>query len=603
MLAFFAELKRRHVYRVAAAYAVVAWVLLQLFNNVEPILKLPDWAGTLVLVLLLVGFPVALLFAWIHQLALADGTLARPATGRLDWALMGALLVVIALVSYQQLAPATGSRTAQQANIANGSANAAGISIAVLPFVNLSGDTAQEFFSDGMTEEITSALAKVQSLRVVARASAFQFKGEKKDMRAVGQALNARYLIDGSVRKEGTRVRITAQLIEAGNGVSVWTDSYDRELTSVFATQEDIAQAIAGALRVPLGLQPGERLVADQTIDVDSYQQYLRARSLFRNGVPDEAVAVLEPVVARNPSYAPAWALLSTAYRIVRLRDSVFVSGSVEDARRAVEFGFDKAAMAAQKAIQSDSRNAGAYAALAFLQVTRGRWVEAEDLLRQALALDPSDPEILHRYRQMLSYVGRLRESLRVTEQLQTLEPFAPVYNLGSAVVFASNGQNRTAIAILEGMPVNSPLNPGRNLALARYYAAEGRYAESADTLLAVRDERFASRESIEVAARLIRTAPSTTGSPATLPALPGFLSFVYAYVGARDRMFEEQERQLQVGNIVALDRIWAPEFAPLRKTERFKAYVRKTGLVDYWRARGWPDLCRPMGADDFVCD
>src|SRR5258706_586236 len=171
MLAFFAELKRRHVYRVAAAYAVVAWVLLQLFNNVEPILKLPDWAGTLVLVLLLGGFPLALLLAWVHQLAPADGAAARGAAGRLDWALMGALVVVIALVSYQQLASSTGARTAQQASVAP-APNPGTISIAVLPFVNLSSDKEQEFFSDGMTEEITAALAKVPNLRVVARTSA-----------------------------------------------------------------------------------------------------------------------------------------------------------------------------------------------------------------------------------------------------------------------------------------------------------------------------------------------------------------------------------------------------------------------------------------------
>src|SRR5258706_4195281 len=142
----FAELKRRHIYRVAAAYAVVAWVLLQLFNNLEPILKLPDWTGSLFLALLAAGFPVALLFAWIHHLARTDGSAARPATGRLDWALMGALVVVIALMSYQQLAPMTGAKPTQQASIAPATgASAGGISVAVLPFVNLSSDKDQEF--------------------------------------------------------------------------------------------------------------------------------------------------------------------------------------------------------------------------------------------------------------------------------------------------------------------------------------------------------------------------------------------------------------------------------------------------------------------------
>jgi TolB-like protein len=280
---FFAELKRRHIYRVAAAYAVVAWVLLQLVNNLAPGLNLPNWALTFVIVLLAVGFPISLVFAWILELKTpADGATARAATGKLDWFLAAALVVVIALVSYQQLAPTTGARTSQQAGVATGAPNPTAISIAVLPLANLSGDTAQEFFSDGMTDEITSALAKVRDLRVVGRSSAFQFKGQNKDLRAIGHALSARYLIDGSVRKAGDRVRISAQLVEADNGVQLWSENYDRQLTDIFATQEDIAQAIAGALRVPLGLKLGVSLVPSRTANLESYQDYLRARALVR---------------------------------------------------------------------------------------------------------------------------------------------------------------------------------------------------------------------------------------------------------------------------------------------------------------------------------
>jgi TolB-like protein len=169
-----------------------------------------------------------------------------------------------------QFASSTGTPTPQQPII----------SLAVLPFANLSSDPEQEFFSDGMTDEITSALAKVRDLRVVGRSSAFQFKGQNRDLRAVGQSLGATHLIEGSVRRAGNQLRITAQLIQAENGLNIWAETYDRELTDVFATQEDIAQAIAVALRVPLGLPPGGRLVSNRISDIATYEDYLRARAL-----------------------------------------------------------------------------------------------------------------------------------------------------------------------------------------------------------------------------------------------------------------------------------------------------------------------------------
>ena len=173
--------------------------------------------------------------------------------------LAGVLIVATALISYRQFALVSTQPgiVAERPAAAN---PASAISIAVLPFLNLSGDANQEFFSDGMTEEITSAFAKVPNLRVVARTSAFQFKGQNQDLRVVGQALGTNHLIEGSVRKAGDRVRITAQLIKVDDGTHLWTENYDRELTDIFAIQEDIARAIAGALRVPLGLAPGESL-------------------------------------------------------------------------------------------------------------------------------------------------------------------------------------------------------------------------------------------------------------------------------------------------------------------------------------------------------
>src|SRR5262245_49997656 len=310
----FAELKRRQMFRVAAAYAVVAWLLLQIVNSLAPGLNLPNWAVTLVIIFLAIGFPIALIFAWIPHLASADASASKPATTRLDYVLAGGLMLVIALVSYQQLAPSRESNAVQGPSAAGGSALQTGISIAVLPFANLSGDASQDDFSDGMTEEIGAVLAKVQGLTVLSRSSAFQFKGQNTDPRDVGRALNATHLIEGSVRRAGERLRITAQLVRAENGAQLWSETYERQFTDIFEIQEDIARAIAGALRVPLGLAQGETLVSNRTTDLDSYQQYLRARALVRARAVDEGIAFLESVVARDANYAPAWALLSQAY-------------------------------------------------------------------------------------------------------------------------------------------------------------------------------------------------------------------------------------------------------------------------------------------------
>jgi TolB-like protein len=604
---FFAELKRRHIYRVAAAYAVVAWLLLQFVNNVAPILDLPPWVARAFLLLIFIGFPVALFFAWMRELAPADGAAPRAAATKMDFVLAGALIAVLAGVSYQQLAPTTGARTAQRQAAAGAPASSqpppGGISIAVLPFVNLSGDAAQEFFSDGMTEEITIALANVQSLKVIGRSSAFQFKGQNRDLRAVGQALGASHLIEGSVRKVGNRVRISAELIKADDGVNLWSQNYDRQLTDIFAIQEDIAQAIAGALRVPLGLAQGDTLVRDRTKDLETYDQYLRARALYRGRTIAEAVTALEKLVARDPGFAPAWATLSEAYIASPYSNSPATrTGPVEDARSLVETALAKAEMAARRAIQLDPKNAGGYGALATLQLDNGKWMEAEDLFKQALALDANEPDVLSSYVSLLTSIGRLKEALGVSQKIRTLEPLVPVYNLRVGTKLNESGQPQAGISILEAIPPDPAISYLRNSALARAYAMVGRYSDAADTLLAIKGNEV-TRQSVEAAARLLRSAPTKVSAPEALPVLEGALAFVYAYVGALDRVLDQPERRFEVRGGGFDQGIWSPAFAPLRKTERFKAFARKAGLVDYWRARGWPDLCRPMGTDDFVCD
>ncbi|MBV9548438.1 MAG: hypothetical protein JO256_02045, partial [Alphaproteobacteria bacterium] len=478
-----------------------------------------------------------------------------------------------------------------------------GVFVAVLPFENLSSDREQEFFSDGMTQEITAALAKVPGLKVIARSSAFQFKGQARDLHAIGRALGAGYLVEGSVRKAGDQVRITAQLVRSDDATSLWAESYNRQLTNIFAVQEEIAQAIVGALHVPLGLQGGQRLVSNRTGNLEAYQHYLRARALMNGLYFDEARKILEAVVVSDPGFAPAWAQLAIAYALLPTFTPVIRSGPVEEARRLIEAEWPKAEKAAREAIRLDPRLSIGHMALAFTLVQRANYVAADDECRTALSLDGGDPALLHIHGMLLGATGHLAEARRKREELRRLEPFIPIYNSVSATILRTGGDNKAALPMLEA--ARQPGAVGTlwtNAPLAQTYAAMGRFEEAADTILAIQESPFIRRQVLEQAAGMLRQAPGKLAGAETGPFLDEWLSWIYLYAGAPERALEGEERRVQIGLIDFFYNVWLPEYAAVRKTERFKALMRATGVVAYWKARGWPDLCRLEGDDDFVC-
>jgi len=484
-------------------------------------------------------------------------------------------------------------------------ARPAGISVAVLPFVNLSGDPGQEFFSDGITEEITAALAKIPELPVVGRTSAFQYKGKTGDLRVIGRALNASYVLEGSVRKDSDRIRITAQLVSTKTGDHIWTDSYDRQFQDIFAVQEDVAQAIAGALRVPLGLKQGEKLVPDRTSDTNSYQDYLRARAFFRARNMAETIPLLERTVARDPDYAPAWAMLARAYVPASGAQRSIYEGTIEQA--SIHFGgyAVKADYAAHQALRLDPRNAAAHAALAQWAIYQHDWETGRREFNQALALGSNDPDTLVQYASaFLGLLGYTKQEFGIRQKVQSLEPFVPVYNRERAVTLLNLGQTKAAIDVLQQIPrADAPRISGL---LAQALSSAGRFGEAADVLMSSPPgpPLTSPQADVEAAARLLRMAPKSTASPKDQPDLHG-LNFVYLFIGAPDRAMADPERELAVKGTPrpAMGRMWGPAFAPARKTERFKAFVRNAGMVDYWRAHGWPDLCHPAGHDDFACN
>ena len=603
MTDFFAELKRRHIYRVGAAYVVAAWALTQLVEILAQVFTLPLWIAQAAIVLLAIGFPIALFAAWMieskpHE-AVAAAVRSKPTI--VDWTLCGALAVVLLFMGYQEVALTSGTMVQQRGVEAALEASLnprTGISLAVLPFANLSDDETQRFFSDGITEEIITALARIPDLRVVARASAAQFRDQTGDMRAIGQALGATHLIEGSVRKAGARVRITARLVRTDDGVNSWVNSYDRELNDVFAIQEEIATAVAGALRMPLGLRPGEQLVSSRAIDAVSYDQFLRGKAALgraRFGYAEQ-LAFLEPVVAKNANYGPAWAALARAYRFAILAGPIASREEIGRWRATYE---PKMLAASRRAAELDPDSADVQVTLGITELGPRRWIVAEDFLLKALALDPNHGEALSFYSGVLLAVGRVKEAVAMKQRLNQLEPYVPLYagNLGEALWI--DGQNDAAIAVLKENLGRQ--GAGAAIGLSRIYASLGRYAEAADSLSYVVPTSEDGALLASQAARLLRSAPAKAASPESLTRFPIPGSYVYLHVGATERALEPYEEAFSTGSDIGV--LWHPSYAPVRKTERFKKIMFDEGLVAYWRERGWPSFCRPLGANDFECE
>jgi len=323
-VSIFTELKRRDVVKVAMFYAIGSWLLLQIGDVLFGFLDLPQWSGKLLIALLALGFVPALVFSWIYELTpegirkeseIEPGRSMSGSTGsRLNLATMILLVLGVGLLAYQQMTrrptPATQPTDAAQ-SAGSSTALESDRTIAVLPFVNMSSDPEQEFFSDGITEELLNTLVKVPGLLVTARTSTFSYKGRQADVRSIGKALSVGHILEGSVRKAGQQLRITAQLIRVSDGFHLWSKTYDRKLENIFAIQEQIATAIAEALKTPLGLRAG-KLIHSRMQNMAAYEKYLRARRLLRQRGEslETATHLLEDIVKAEPGYAPGWALL-----------------------------------------------------------------------------------------------------------------------------------------------------------------------------------------------------------------------------------------------------------------------------------------------------
>ena len=437
---FFVELRRRNVYRVGAAYAVVSWLLIQIATQVFPFFEIPNWATRMVIIFLLLGFPVALVLAWAYELTPeglqradeVDPKLpARRGAGRtLNFVIIGVLVAVIAIMAWQHYRPARSSRAG----------DAPERSIAILPFVDLSQARDQEYFTDGITEQIIDSLARVHGLFVVARTTAFSFKNKNMDIRDIGRQLGVSHVLEGSVRHGPGKVRIAAQLIDVANGFHLWSETYDSTEQDLFSLQSDVARKVASALKIELHLAETTQLAKPLTLNPEAYDSYLRGRYLLEKRTVDsiqKGRALFEEAVAKDPRFALGHAGIADSYILLGKLGAIT---SEEVSTRAWP--------EVSSALTLDENLAEGYVSRGILLTDfEWNWPAAEPDFRKALELNPNSANAHHWYALHLGEIGRFAEALREIATAEKLDSLDPGILSSKAKIFCAARRYEEAIA------------------------------------------------------------------------------------------------------------------------------------------------------------
>ena len=438
-MSLIAELQRRSVFKVAVAYLVVGWLVIQVAATVAPQMGLPEWTPRMVTLVVMLGFPLALMLAWVFDVTPEGLKIEPAATGNKRMYTVAAVLAALAIGWFLR-GPGSGT-TDSLDGTRTAIAGAAARSIAVLPFANMSGDPNHEYFSDGISEEILNVLARTPELSVAARTSSFAYKGKVQDIPQIARDLKVRMVLEGSVRKQGERVRITAQLIDAETGYHAWSQTYDRDLKDIFAIQDEIARAIGAELKVRVGGAAG--VSASGTTDIEAHDLYLRALSLWqlrREVELWQAIEVLEQSVAKDPRYAQAYGGLALAYAVLPdYSDKI----SYADA-------YVRAADAASMALALDPTMAVPYAVLATIAVNERRRRTAQALFERAIALQPSFATAHQWFGTSFVSAGDPAPGLAYSERSTALDPRSRVVGNNHALVLMALARYDDARAVCE---------------------------------------------------------------------------------------------------------------------------------------------------------
>jgi len=491
-MSLFAELKRRNVFKVAAAYIIVGWLIMQAGDTLAPALHLPDWVNSALAFFLILGFPLAVFFAWAFEMT-PEGikkekdvdrtrSITHVTGQKLNYTIIALLVAALGYFAVDKFILDPGRDAAKIATAVEASreqvtetveTSEPDNSIAVLPFVNMSSDQEQEYFSDGLTEELLNLLAKIPELQVAARTSSFSFKGQNIEIPEIASRLKVAHVLEGSVRKSGNQVRITAQLVRADNGYHLWSETYDRTLDNIFAVQDEIAAAVVDALKVSL---LGEAPVATEA-DPEAYALFLQGRFWYNSAdrqSTDKAVQAYRQAIEIDPGYAPAWAGLSMAIIHQAGQGWINLAAGVNEAREAAQqavtmdpnlalgwvslgnvqgnydWNWTSSLESMQKALKLEPNASFVLQAAAGISSSLGRLDQAISLYRQARTADPLNQRVLDAFSGTLDAADLLQEAEQVERHLYTLNPDYYVIHATIAWILLRQGNAEQALAELE---------------------------------------------------------------------------------------------------------------------------------------------------------
>lgn len=414
MKKYISELKRRNVFKASVAYLIVAWIIIQVASIVLPTFNSPPYFMKMILFLLIIGFPLNLVFAWAYELT-PEGikktkdvnpkkSITRQTSSRINKVIIALLSLAVILLLFNQFWIIPNNNTD---NI-----NRDGKSIAVLAFTDMSPEQDQEYFSDGISEELLNLLAKIPELRVISRTSSFSYKGKNETLETIGRELNVTHILEGSVRKSGNKLRITTQLIKVADGSHLWSETFDRNMEDIFKIQDEVAEVVIKQLKIKL---LGD-IKKTKEVDPEAYSLYLQANYFYQQSSDEEIIKAEETVrqsLTIDSTYAPSWNLLSKI-----IRESAFNLSQLP-----FKTGLELAIAAAQKAIDIDNKYAPAYAMLSVIYLTDLNFESARENITKAMMLDGGNAYVVSSAALNAGYSGRIEEALELYHKSIQLDP------------------------------------------------------------------------------------------------------------------------------------------------------------------------------------